>query len=193
MRPISLRPSLASVTALIGFCALLASAPAPSHAQNAGALAQAGQQRETEKALQTPSGKSGTNEPTANVPTEDQSVLVNGALNVPAAPKDSQTVPAKYSARNAALDKLPIMAFPLALTDAQKRTISETLRKDNAPVADIDAKITEELPATVALRDLPAAITAAMPAVNKLKFVRLADRILLVDPPNRVVVGEINI
>ena len=34
-----------------------------------------------------------------------------GSRWVPGAPKDSQTVPAKYSARNAALDKLPTMAF----------------------------------------------------------------------------------
>jgi hypothetical protein len=108
---ISLRPSLTFAAALVGLCALLSSAGTPSHAQNAGGLTQPQQQRETEKALQTPSGKTGTNEPTANVPTEDTAVLVNGALNVPGAPKDSQTVPAKYSARNAALDKLPIMAF----------------------------------------------------------------------------------
>ena len=90
---------------------MLAGAVAPSRAQNAGGLAQPEQQRDTEKALQAPSGKTGTNEPTARVPTEDQPVLVNGALNVPGAPKDSQTVPAKYSERNAALDKLPTMAF----------------------------------------------------------------------------------
>ena len=111
MRSIVLRPSFASVTALVGLCALLAGSAVPSYAQNAGGLAQPEQQRETEKALQTPSGKTGTNEPTAEAPTQDQSVLVNGALNVPGAPKDSQTVPAKYSARNAALDKLPTMAF----------------------------------------------------------------------------------
>jgi hypothetical protein len=108
----SLRPALAFAVPLVGLCALLAGAPAPSHAQNAGGLAQPEQQRATEKALQTPSGKTGTNEPSAHVQTtEDQAALVNGALNVPGAPKDSQTVPAKYSERNAALDKLPIMAF----------------------------------------------------------------------------------
>jgi hypothetical protein len=115
VRSIFLRPSLASATALVGLCALLLGAPAPARAQNAGGLAQPEQQRATEKALQTPSGKTGTEEPSAHVPTEDQAVLVNGALNVPGAPKDSQTVPAKYSARNAALDKLPIMAFAHAV------------------------------------------------------------------------------
>jgi hypothetical protein len=94
---------------------LLAIATAPTYAQNAGTLVQPEQQRETEKALQTPSGKTGTNEPTANAPMVDQAVLVSGALNVPGAPKDSQTVPAKYSERNAALDKLPIMAFAHAV------------------------------------------------------------------------------
>jgi hypothetical protein len=115
VRSLFLRPSLASATALAGLCALLTGAPVPSRAQNAGGLAQPQQEEQAKEAIHTPSGKAGTNEPSANVPTEDQSVLVNGALNVPGAPKDSQTVPAKFSARNAALDKLPIMAFAHAV------------------------------------------------------------------------------
>jgi hypothetical protein len=113
VRSLFLRPSLASATALVGLCALLIGAP--SRAQNAGGLAQPQQEDQAKDAIHTPSGKAGTNEPSANVPTQDQSVLVNGALNVPGAPKDSQTVPAKFSARNAALDKLPIMAFAHAV------------------------------------------------------------------------------
>ena len=42
----------------------------------------------------------------ATAPTE---VLVDGKLAVPGAPQDSQTVPAKFSERNAKLDQEPLV------------------------------------------------------------------------------------
>ena len=60
---------------------------------------------------------------TPPAPTESTAVFVNGKLNVPGAPADSQTVPAKFSERNARVDKLPIMARPLGLSDQQRRRI----------------------------------------------------------------------
>jgi hypothetical protein len=47
---------------------------------------------------------SGTNNDAAN-----DAVLVDGKLNVAGAPKDSQTVPAKFSERNARLDQEPLV------------------------------------------------------------------------------------
>ena len=55
-------------------------------------------------------------------------VLVDGKWNVPGAPVDSQTVPAKFSEGNAALDKRPIMAFPLTLSDEQKQKLVAAIR-----------------------------------------------------------------
>ena len=110
----------------------------------------------------------------------------DGALNVPGAPEDSQTVPAKFSERNDRIDKLPTMAMPIGLSDAQKQSIVASATKANAPVAKIDAKITEELPSTVTLHDLPQG--ADLPGV---KYLRLKDRILLVRVPTNIVVGEI--
>src|SRR5437870_4973387 len=55
------------------------------------------EQRGVDPALGSESGKAGTQEPSAASPaveTQDKAVFVNGALNVPGAPKDSQTVPA---------------------------------------------------------------------------------------------------
>ena len=108
MRSIALRPSLACAIAL---GTMLAGTPASLRAQNAGPPAASEQQRQADEAVQSPSGKAGKHEPSANAPTHDQPVLSNGALNVPGAPSDSHTVPAKFSERNAALDKLPILAF----------------------------------------------------------------------------------
>ena len=70
--------------------------------------------------------QAGTQEPSTKGKGHDSStaVFVNGMLAVPGAATDSQTAPAKYSARNAEIDKLPTVAFRLrGLADAQKREI----------------------------------------------------------------------
>jgi hypothetical protein len=115
--------------------------------------------------------------------------LVNGKLDVPGAPTDSQTVPAKFSARNDKLDNIPIMAMPRGLTDEQKRKIIESVKSANEPVQTSDAKPADELAWKVKVHDLGA--SASDPVLKNLKYVRTKDRILLVDAPNRVVVGEI--
>ena len=117
-------------------------------------------------------------------------MFVDGALNVPDAPKDSETVPAKFSAHNAALDKLPIMAA--RLTDEQRKKIAATLSTGNTSVVAIDATISQKLPLDVEMLELPDVLKREIPAVSKLKYVRASDRIVLVDPPpSRIVVGEI--
>jgi len=108
---------------------------------------------------------------------------------VPGAPADSQTVPAKFSARNDKLDNTPIMAMRPGLTDEQKRKIVESVKSANQPVQASSAKPAEELAWTVKVHDLGAA--ASDPALKNLKYVRTKDRILLVDAPNRIVIGEI--
>jgi hypothetical protein len=123
-------------------------------------------------------------------PTQNTAALVNGALNVPGAPTDSQTVPAKFSKRNDALDHVPIMAMPvLAFSNEQKRSIIDAVRGANPPVQSTSAKPAEELPIGITVQDWPAA--ASDPAFARMKYVRAQDRILLVEPNNRVVIGEI--
>jgi hypothetical protein len=150
------------------------------------------EQQKGEQAVGSKSGQNGKEEPGSHGPSTDGSpspVFVNGALNVPGAPADSQTVPAKFSKRNDAIDHLPIMGMSLGLSDEQKRKIVESVRAANVPVASSNAKVSDELAWTVKVEDLPA--SANDPDLAKLKYVRTQDRILLVDPPNRIVVGEI--
>ena len=147
------------------------------------------QQQQGEKAVSTPSGKAGKEEPGSHISTQNAAVLIDGKLNVPGAPSDSQTVPAKFSPRNNAIDKLPIMAMSLGLSDAQKRTIVESVRGAGKPIANTQAKISEELPLNVVVHDLPA--SANDPAMAKLKYVSAQGRVLLIEPTNRVVIGEI--
>ena len=68
-------------------------------------------QQNVDKALQSESGRAGKEEPLPQTQAGD-APLVNGAWNVPGAPKDSQTVPSKFSERNAAIDKQPIGEAP---------------------------------------------------------------------------------
>ena len=144
-----------------------------------------GHERQVDDALKSESGRAGKAEPLPQA-SSDGPVFVDGALNVPGAPKDSETVSAKFSAHNA----LPIMAA--RLTDEQRKKIAATLSTGNASVVAIDATVSQKLPLEVEMLELPDALKREIPAVSKLKYVRASDRIVLVDPPpSRIVVGEI--
>jgi hypothetical protein len=182
----ALRSGLISIAILLGLGFGLASA------QQGENLASPQQKAQQEKAQQTKAGQAGTTEPSSHAPTampDESVVLWNGRLTVPGAPADSQTVPAKYSERNDALDRLPTMAFPLPLTDEQRARIRATVGK--TPAASASARPAELLPSGIDVRQLPRELTAEIPATRNLGYVRTADRILLVSPPSRIVMGEI--
>jgi hypothetical protein len=153
----------------------------------------ANQDAQGDKATHSVSGRGGKEEPGSHAPSQahgEAAVLLNGAWNVPGAPADSQTVPAKFSQRNAAIDDVPIMAMPvLGLSDAQKKAIAESVKRADVPVQSTAAKAAEELPWQVTVHDL--GISSQDPALARMKYVRAKDRILLVDAPNRIVIGEI--
>jgi hypothetical protein len=112
------------------------------------------------------------------------------AEQVPGATR--QTMPSTISADNAAKDKLPTIAFQLPLTDEQKSKIAASLAKaSDAPVGTIQANVAQSLPSDVMLQQFPADAAAAVPDVSRYKYVKLPDRVLIVDPPNWTVVGEI--
>jgi hypothetical protein len=161
-------------------------------AQQGENLADPKQKAQQEKAQQTEGGRAGTTEPSSVAPTakpEETAPFVDGRLTAPGAPADSQTVPAKFSARNAALDELPTMAFPLPLTDDQRKRIRDAVSK--APVAKADVRLADRLPSGIVVRDLPQELTAEIPATRNLGYVRTSDKILLVTPASRIVVDAI--
>jgi hypothetical protein len=161
-------------------------------AQQGDNLASPQQKNEQEKAQHGKDGRAGTTEPSAHTPTAppDQSwVFENGRLNTPGAPADSQTVPSTVSERNAALDKLPTMAFPLPFTDEQRQRIRDAVSK--APVESANTRAADLLPGGINVRELPRQITDQIPAARNLGYVRTTDKILLISPSNRIVVGEI--
>lgn len=142
------------------------------------------------QATHSVSGRGGKEEPSSHIPTQDTAALIDGRLNVPGAPADSQTIPAKFSQRNDAIDHLPIMAMPaLGLSDAQKKAIAQSVKDGGVPLQATTAKVAEELPWQVTVHDL--GVSSQDPALSRMKYVRAQDRILLVNGPNRIVIGEI--
>lgn len=102
------------------------------------------------------------------------------------------TMPAKFSAQNDALDKMPIMGHPLPLSDEQKSMVHDSLTATSEPEEGVAAVgLATELPADIAIHDLPSNVTDQAPALKGYKFAKLVDKIVIVSPPNRVVVGEI--
>jgi len=137
-------------------------------------------------------------EPTAKSKPDTQpspGIFVDGVLAVPGAAADPQTRPAKFSAANDADDKIPIMARGPQLTDDQKKLIADALRQAPKPATGAQAGVqlapTVELPTGVEMQDWPSGLVDRVPAVRDTKFVRLAGRIMIVQPRNRIVIGEI--
>ena len=124
MRPELLRTSAVLVLTLLGTAGIAAAQQSPP--------AEPQHQQQQEKAQQTPSGKMGKEEPSSHAPSDkpaDNSVFVNGALAVPGAPANTDTVPAKFSEKNADDDKLITLAYTFKLlTDEQRRAIYEGLK-----------------------------------------------------------------
>jgi hypothetical protein len=175
--------------------AALIAVSGPVSAQQPQPPASAQQQNAGEKATQTPPGRAGAEEPSAHVPTDrpaDMEPLVNGRLTAPGAPADSQTVPAKFSERNAWVDSLPIMAAALIwLDDAQKNEIAQGVRAANVSAVQSGAKPAEEIAEDLALHEWPASVLSSIPGLEGYRYARTDDRVLIVREPGSVVVGTI--
>jgi hypothetical protein len=118
-------------------------------------------------------------------------VFQDGKLAAPGAPQGTQDEPAKFSAKNNADDKTPTMAWPPALTAEQKQAIYSSISSGQAPIVTSDAKPADKFNAWAQYQDLPSDVTDKIPFVRDYKYVRLQDKILLINPRERIVVGEI--
>jgi hypothetical protein len=81
----------------------------------------------------------------------------------------------------------------LPLSDEQLwRIYDGVMRIHDAPTADLSPpEVAEVLSQSVPLQDLPATVTHEVPQVRDHKFVKLDDRILVINPANRIVVAMI--
>ena len=164
----------------IGLAAAQQQPPAPDSQQKS----------QQEKAQQTPSGQMGKEAPSSHAPSAAppaNAVFVNGALAVPGAPANTDTVPAKFSAKNAADDALITIAYTFkTLTDEQRRAIFEALK--DQPAAAFNADVGTELPPGIELRPVPDEVTTRVPQTRGYRYAVGNGRVLLVGT-SRIVVG----
>jgi hypothetical protein len=106
----------------------------------------------------------------------------------------TQTMPAKFSQRNDVLDRVPPTAWPLPLNEEQRRQIFNSVMADGSPPAAGAAALKPgsslSFEQTLDLHPLPGAV-ADMDGLHGLQYVKGKDRVLLVRPPNGIVVDEI--
>ena len=113
----------------------------------------------------------------------------NPVQPVPGAMPGSDTVPSRLSEKNAADDKLITIAYTFkTLTDEQRRAIYQALKGQPAGSA-FNADIGTELPASVELKPMPNAVAAQVPQTKDYQFAVADNRVLLVSPASRIVVG----
>jgi hypothetical protein len=86
-----------------------------------------------------------------------------------------------------------VLAYALPLSDEQRGFVFlGVMNLPDVPEADIEAPdAAVPLPSSVELQDLPAIVTLGIPLLEDYKFVKLDDRILVVNPLSRAVVSQI--
>jgi hypothetical protein len=150
------------------------------------------QKAEANKAIQTPSGKAGKEEPSSHTPTttlDDTHVLVNGSLAVQGAPTETETTPAKYSKKNAADDKLITVAYTFkALPNDQRQAIYLALKNEPAVTAP-GTQVGTVLSIAVPTREIPPQLATNVPAARGFHFLVSDNRVVLISPATRIVVG----
>jgi hypothetical protein len=150
----------------------------------------------TDKSEET---RAGTTEPSSKVKsTTDTAVFVDGVLAVPGASTDVDTVPAKFSARTAADDAIPIAGYVLRhLTDEQRSAIYQSVRskrltKVAAVLTDSTIIVGSLVSAAVALErlsPLPGDAIANLPEMRTVMFATAGDMLVLINPRTLVVIG----
>jgi hypothetical protein len=160
-------------------------------AQQQSPPADAQQRLQLENWQHSPSGKMGKEEPSAHAgDTQPQpnAAFVNGSLAVPDAPANTDTVPAKFSQKNAADDALITTAYTFkTLTDDERRTIYQALKDQPGPSA-FNADVGTELPLEIELRPVPDELAARVPQSRDYRYAVTPDRVLLVGM-SRIVAG----
>jgi len=108
----------------------------------------------------------------------------------------TQTMPAKFSQRNDVLDRVPPTAWPLPLNEEQRRQIFNSVMADGSPPAAGAAALKPgsslSFEQTLDLHPLPGAV-ADIDGLHGLQYVKGKDKVLLVRPPNGIVVDEITL
>src|SRR3954466_6645879 len=116
----------------------------------------------------------------------------NPVQPAPGAMRGSDAVPSTLSEKNAADDKLITVAYTFKnLSDEQRRTIYEALKDQSVPGSAPKVEIGAELPIAIELRPVPREVVTRVPQTDGYEYTVAGNKVLLVSPPTRIVVGEI--
>ncbi len=152
-------------------------------AQQNGQAAQQGMQQNATGVSAATTGKGEASPAHETAPSE----WPVGSLN--------QTAPAKFSERNDTLDRYPIMGwFTLSLNDDERQRIFEAVMGEkSAASADADKlKVSSQVTTQQALNEMkPLPKSLGIAHVQTLDYIKAKDKVLLVEPATRVVVGEL--
>jgi hypothetical protein len=174
-------PRRAAALALLG-AMLVASA----------AGAQTNPAAQTNQGPQNPGAAQGDTQPAGSEPEHANPGPTGDATRHAPIGAGAETMPAKFDEEVAARDRIAIMARPLPLSAEQKQQIyASVMNNDKVPVTQTIAEPATILPAWVEFSELPPGMEDQIPAVRGYKYVKLQDKVLLVIPESRVVVGEI--
>lgn len=129
--------------------------------------------------------------------SNDTATVMDGAGTQPPG-ATAQTVPSTRDPAIAREDKRIIMEHALELSAEQRQKIAQMLATTSgpatsgaAPQAGADLAIGNTVPASVSMHEFPQAMVEQMPHLGKYKYVRLSDKVLVIEPNNRIVVAEI--
>ncbi len=106
-----------------------------------------------------------------------------------------QTMPAKFSQRNDLLDHLPTMSWPLPLNEQQRQQIYQAVMADKTPQPATGADTLKpavflSYAQTRDVRPLPPSLSG-IDGLQGLQYIKAKDKVLLVRPPNGIVVDQI--
>jgi hypothetical protein len=164
-----------------------------ANAQSSQSIPKEPQNAAGHQAQQTPSGQGGKEEPGSHASIgsagDPNAVFVNGALDVPGAPPNTDTVPAKFSTKNAADDKLITVAYTFKILPHDQRQAIYQALKDTQPMLVPRADIGNELPTSVELRAVPGELAKRVPHADGYLYAVSDQRVMLVSPATRIVVA----
>lgn len=139
-------------------------------------------------------GGQGTPKPSQSIgPPNAQEPLRGEGFNVPGA--SAQTVPAKFSTEKADLAEYSIMGYPLQLNDQQRSAIWKSLAERDMTESARGKTVHEEagvfLPPLVQGQEFPSGLTGEIPELRGMKYVKVEDKVLIVQPANGIVRGVV--
>jgi hypothetical protein len=124
-----------------------------------------------------------------------------GEAMIPGGPPGAtgQTMPSTRSAENAAEDKRIIVEHGLNLSNEQKQKIAQLMASQmgggttSSGSGDSEGlTVGNTVPATVTMSEFPQSVNDQMPEMQNYKYVQMPDKLLIVEPNNRIVISAIN-